>query len=35
MVNAKNTKMQNNKLMQNGFLKARVNVEATFEKIKR
>ena len=32
MVNAKNAKMQNNKLMQNGFLKASVNVEITIEK---
>ena len=32
MVNAKNAKMQNNKLMQSGFLKACVNVEITFEK---
>ena len=32
MVNAKNAKMQNNKLMQSGFLKACVNVEINFEK---
>ena len=30
----KNAKMQNNKLMQSGFLKACVNVEINFEKKK-
>ena len=32
MVNAKNSKMQNNKVMQIGFLKACANVEINFEK---
>ena len=31
MVNAKNAKIQNNKLLQNGFLKVCVNVEINFE----
>ena len=32
MVHAKSAKMQNNKLMQSGFIKACVHVEVTFEK---
>ena len=32
MLNAKNAKMQNNKLLQNGFPKVCVNVEINFEK---
>ena len=30
MVHARNAKMQNNKVMQNGFLKVCVNVEINF-----
>ena len=32
MVNAKNAKMENNRLLENGFLVVCVNVEINFEK---